>query len=162
MAYAVIKDGIVKVHRVLPKTYHSEISNVLGGFDKLPDSELEKHGFYPIDDSTEFDEDLERRGELYFDVGEKVFKYTIIEAPNLPTLEEAKEQTIYRLEILKKEHLEGTDHIVLECLELEKDIPTEVVKQRHSIRKQYSDLKDTINKITTLKDILSFKETITI
>ena len=160
MAYAVIENKKIQVYEILPKSYHSKIANVLGGFDKLPNEELAKHGFYPVEEAIIEEPILQTKGDIYFDKLNKVFKYKIKEIPH-PEIDLIRESTLNKLEYIKKSMLSDTDGDVMEALELGKEVPIEIATQRLSIRNQYKIIKEKINNLTTKKQLLTFEINIT-
>ena len=158
MAYAVIEKGRIQVYGVLPKSYHSKVANVLGGFDTFPNEELEKHGFYPVEYPTLTRH--QQKGDIYFEEDSKTFKYNIIDIP-LPSVESLQTQKIHQLETQKKQLLEKTKDIVFEALELGEEIPKEVKKERSLIRERVKEIKNEIESLTLSEDLLDYNVTIT-
>ena len=154
MAYAVIEDGRVKVYGVLPGAYHSEISNVIGGFDKLPDSELERHGFYPVEYPT-INQRTQQRGDIYFDEAEKKYKYRVTDK-SLPSVDSLKQNKLTQLKQQKTRFLEVTNEDVLEHLEAGESVPTEISASRAEIRTQAIEIENEINNITTHDSIYDY------
>ena len=154
MAYAVLENSRIQIYGVLPKKYHSIIANVLGGFDKLPDEELEKHGFYPVEYPV-INQRTQQRGKIYLDESDKKYKYIIIDKP-LPSVESLKITKIHQLETQKKQLLEKTKDIVFEALELGEEIPTEIKEERALIRQRAEEVKDTINSLESSEDLLDY------
>ena len=158
--YAVFENGKIQVYGVLPKSYHSEVANVLGGFDKLPNEELEKHGFYPIE-HPQVNTRTQQKGSIYFDKDKKVFTYRV-STKELPSVESLKNNKINQIERQKTSLLERTKEIVFEALELGEEIPTEIKEERASIRKQYEEIKNEINSLDTSESLLDYNNTIKI
>ena len=158
--YAVFEKGKIKEYIALPKSYHSEVANVLGGFDKLPNEELKKHGFYPIEKANITDPLFEKKGSIYFDEANKVFRYKI-EKFNHSSVETLRKEKLRDLEEDKKRHLEKTNFKVLECLELDEPIPTEIKEERSLIRSEYTKISKKLNSLETQRDLLTFTESIT-
>ena len=160
MGYAVYEKSRIKFYGVLPKSYHSKIANVLGGFDELSNEELAKHGFYPVEEANITDELFEIRGDLYFDETSKTFKYKVVEREQ-PSVEYLKKRNIENIETQKASLLEETNDIVLESLELKNDIPSDILSKRTNIRQQAESLKTEINNLNNKRDLLTFDKKIT-
>tara|TARA_B110000977_G_C10929503_1_gene436497 strand:+ start:421 stop:912 length:492 start_codon:yes stop_codon:yes gene_type:complete len=159
MPHAISKNGKIQIYGVLPKSYHSEIANVLGGFDKLPNEELEKHGFYPVEYPT-----LKRhqsKGYIYFNKDSKIFKFSVTDNP-LPSAESLQQQKISQLNKTKESLLNITKEIVFEALELGEEIPNKIKEERASIRKQFEEIKNEINTLNTSENLLDYNNTIKI
>ena len=155
MAYATIDEGgRIQLYGVLPSSYHSEIANVLGGFDKLPDDELAKHGFYPVE-YPNINQRTQQRGAIYFDNAAKVFKYNVLEKA-LPSVESLKISKLQNIKNQKTNLLEKTNEEVLEALELGEEIPNDIKEERASIRRQAKELEQQINNLTTSEALLDF------
>ena len=161
MEYAVIENGKPRVYVDLPKSYHSPIANVLGGFNMLSRDELAKHGFYIVEEFNLTDPLFERRGEVYFDETAKVFKYRS-ETKVHPEVDVLKRQKLDSLEKEKKDLLQQTNDVVLEALELGEVIPTDISSSRANIRTQEIKLKNEINTLSTQRDLLSHTKSIII
>ena len=154
MAYATVEEGgRIQLYGVLPSSYHSEIANVLGGFDKLPDEELAKHGFYPVEYPTLTR--AQQRGAIYFDNAAKVFKYNVLEKA-LPSVESLKISKLQNIKNQKTNLLEKTNEEVLEALEAGEAVATETSASRASIRTQAKELEQQINNLTTSEALLDF------
>ena len=155
MAYAVLENGNPRLYRVLPQTYKSPISTVLGGFDKLPDDELAKHGFYPVVEPTITDSLFQRRGRLIYDESNSVFTYEVLET-TYAEIDILKQQKHTKIDQQKKQLLESTKDDVLEALELGEAIPTDISASRADIRTQAVKLKAEIDTLTTQREILTY------
>jgi len=159
MAYATVEEGgRIQLYGVLPSSYHSEIANVLGGFNKLPDEELARHGFYPVEYPTLTR--AQQRGAIYFDNAAKVFKYNVLEKA-LPSVESLKISKLQNIKNQKTNLLEKTNEEVLEALELGEEIPNDIKEERASIRTQAKELEQQINNLTTSEALLDFTGSIT-
>lgn len=158
MAYAVIKNDNIKVYDVLPKSYHSKVSNVLGGFDSLPNEELEKHGFYPIQKSREL-KYFEKEDILHFDSTDKVFKYDIIEDDTVNDFETEKAYRLNNLFYEFDKQLRISDRIVIHCLENNIEVEKNIKKERKEITEDYLSKKEEINNCKDRDSIFSLNQT---
>jgi len=72
--YCIKTGSTVEQPQMLPNQY----KNVIGGFDKLLDSELSEYGFYPYN-KPEFNPIMQGLGELIFDNGTKTVSHVVID-----------------------------------------------------------------------------------
>ncbi len=161
MKYAVVENNKITPYRVLPGAYHSAVANVIGGFNKLPDDELAKHGFFPVVEPTITDHLFQRKGNLYFDEANKVFTYPILETTHAE-IDELKKTQYLKIDRQKKQLLEASKDEVFEALELGEAVPTEVSASRADIRTQAIKLKLEIETLNTQRDLLTYTGSITI
>jgi len=154
MVYAVEKEGKIQVFGVLPKSYHSSVANVIGGFDKLPDSELEKHGFYPVEYPA-INQRTQQRGTIYFDSAAKKFKYNVLDKA-LPPIEGLKSQKVTNITEQKERYLKVTDADVLEAFEAGAAVSTEISASRAEIRTQALEIKTEIGNLTTHDGVYAY------
>jgi len=156
MAYAVFEEGEIKHYPVLPKSYHSKHSNVLGGFQLLPREELAKHGFFPVKEYP-YNKELRYKKNLYWDENGKVFRWNIVDREGIGDLPKHKEE----LKKQVKQHIIGklreTDHIVIESLEFGEEIPTEVKTERARIRARKTEIELEIENISDTLQIKKYQ-----
>ncbi len=154
MAYAIKTGGRIQVYGVLPGAYHSEVSNVIGGFDKLPNEELAKHGFYPVEYPT-INQRTQQRGAIYFDSAAKKFKYNVLNKA-LPAIEGLKSQKVTNITKQKTSLLEVTNEDVLETLEAGEAISAEISSSRAEIRTQALEIQAEITNLTTHDEVYAY------
>jgi hypothetical protein len=75
MMYARDHNGLIKKYARLPNKLVEPGVNIVGGFDKLPESIHRQYGFYPLVQPQVGGN--ERLGELYFDEENEVFTYPV-------------------------------------------------------------------------------------
>ena len=137
-----------------PDELPNRSGNIAGGFDKMPKSEIQKHGFYPYIEPV-FDTVLQMPGKLIFNPK----KNTVTR--EIKTIEfdivQEKAKKVKEAKIRANGLLFETDWLVIKMIERKIDIPGEVTARRESILSQVENIEAEINLIESVKEVLNYQ-----
>lgn len=142
-------NGTIKIG--LPKSY----GKVIGGFDKLSDSELAGYGFYNVN-TPSYNSNTQELGDIYFDSSANEFTYPVNNKTWTETLAELKERKINNLKSIYNNKLAETDWKVTKELELGNTIPQSLKDDRAALRTECNNKESEINALTTKSAVESY------
>jgi len=148
-----LKDKI-KIYANLPSNYNGK-KHYVNGFNKLSDSELEKEGFFDIE-QPQIDYTIQELGKLSFDKSKKKFVYAIKNKTWTESATELKNQKISQIKYSAKVLLNETDWYITRQAEGVKDAPTEIIEARKKIRNEADAEIKEVNKLSKKADIVGF------
>jgi len=143
-------NGNIKIYNQLPKTW----GNVIGGFDLLDESEIQKAGFYDLVE-PEHTPSIHNLINLHFDSENNVFTYDVENKTFTETVAELKEAKIEQLKIYTNRELEKTDWYVIRKAERDIAIPQEVQDSRAALLNNHDTKLAEINALTTKASIIT-------
>ena len=147
----IIIDNKIKQYDKTPNSW----GNVIGGFDNLTDSELEKYGFYNLV-IPEYNSKTEYLGDLKFDEQNKVFTYDIIAKNWKQTLTELKAQKIINLKYIYHQELKKTDWMIVRYTELQTEIPADIKQARSVLRSECDTKENEILSLSSKSDVAEY------
>ena len=144
-------NGSIKTFISLPKSY----GNIIGGFDLLSDTELQKYGFYNVV-TPSYNLKIEELGPISFDSENNVFTYAVNNKTWSETLSKLKENQIEETKIIAKTILYNTDWYVVRKAEKGTAIPDDIELQRDNIRIACDNHETAINNLTTKAAVMDY------
>ena len=141
----------------------SSFGNTIAGFEKLPDSEHEKFGFYNIvtpsyDSKTQYISNLHTIDD-YEDADGKtktVFIYDVKTKTFSETLAELKKDKLQELKAKAHTKLEGSDWYVTRKAEKGTAIPDDIETERDNIRSSVDKKESEIKALTKKVDVFNY------
>ncbi len=150
-----LESNQIRSYNKLPSRYRSETLNIAGGFNKMPIQIHEQEGFFNLI-TPDFDFDIQKLGEVYFDEETKVFTYPLI-AIVFPSLDAAKTTKIRELKDAVKDLYTAIQSYITEKQIHGETIPVAVKNKIKSIRTKYLLIKSQINALTTVVEVIKFE-----
>lgn len=145
-------NGQIKTYNRLPKSY----GNIMGGFDLLPDNELQSFGFYNVV-IPDFDNDVQELGDLTFDQNINAYTYQVNDLTWSETLVELKENKITQLKNHTITKLGATDWYVIRQIERSIDIPSDIQQERSTILQNHDEQVVEINNLSTKANVVKYE-----
>lgn len=145
---AIDLNGKIKTFSRLPKVW----SDANGTHLNITDGEA--FGFYPVVMPTT--RQSEQLGDIYFDVNNRVFTYSIESKTFTQTVSELKEQKIKQLKEKYKNFLIETDWIIVRDQELGNTTEQTILDGRAQLRTECAAHEASINLLTTKASIVEY------
>tara|TARA_R100001443_G_scaffold16126_3_gene25972 strand:+ start:15385 stop:15903 length:519 start_codon:yes stop_codon:yes gene_type:complete len=143
-------------YKILPKSY----SNIIAGFDKLSDSELEEYGFYNVEPieitHSDYNVRVHEKGALSYDADNKVFKFSKINKPLSSSLSDMKASKISSLKNVYNQKLSKTDWIIIRDKELGNSTEQTVLDARANLRSECDTKEGEINSLKSKQDVAKY------
>ena len=144
-----LENGTIKTYNSIPKNW----GNIIGGFNTLSDTDLEKHGFYDIlNPAITTHQEL---GSIEFDSENKVFTYAILDKVYSKEIAELKKDKIANLKVIYSNELIKTDWYVIRAQE-GIPIPKAVTDARIALRSECASKETEINALSSKKKVVEF------
>jgi hypothetical protein len=158
------EDGNIKIYGTLPSKFRGATGNYAGGFHLMDEDIIKQEGFYDLV-IPEYNHFTEMLGQIYFDEQEEVFTYEVYPKPDLPSIEEAKENKVEELKKLAKNKFNETDWYFIRELHYQKNqkekkiksVPTEVIEEREWIYAVVEYKEAEINLLPDLESVLAYE-----
>lgn len=147
--YCKVENGVISRPQELPSSY----SNVVIGFNHLPDDELVKYGFYPFllpEKSTE-----QVYGSIYFDADTEIVTRWVEDA--YMTIEEARAEKIKIAKLVTRDRLAETGWYLEREYERGIPIPDKVKAARFGHLDNCDAYEDRVNACETLEEVLALE-----
>ncbi len=145
-------NGQIKTYNRLPKSY----GNIMGGFDLLPDNELQSFGFYNVV-IPDIDNDVQELGDLTFDQNLNAYTYQVNDLTWSETLVELKKNKITQLKNHTITKLGATDWYVIRQIERSIDIPSDIQQERSTILQNHDEQVVEINNLSTKANVVKYE-----
>jgi len=145
-------NGNIKIYNQLPKTW----GNIIGGFNLLDESEIQKAGFYNLVE-PDYTPSIHNLINLHFDSDNNIFTYDVENKTFTETIDELKEAKIEQLKIYTNRELEKTDWYVIRKAERDIVIPQEIQDSRAALLNNYDTKLNEINALTTKASIITYE-----
>ncbi len=145
-------NGQIKTYNRLPKSY----GNIMGGFDLLPDNELQSFGFYNVV-IPDIDNDVQELGDLTFDQNINAYTYQVNDLTWSETLVELKKNKITQLKNHTITKLGATDWYVIRQIERSIDIPSDIQQERSTILQNHDEQVVEINNLSTKANVVKYE-----
>lgn len=121
--------------------------------DTLSDDTLKLFGFFDYV-RPQYDSRIEELGDIYFN--DDIFTQDVQDRDLVLTLEEYKQNIISSYDYLLHQQFSKTDYHYIKQLELDTEIPQDVLDSRTALRAEAEVVKAEINALTTKKDVLTY------
>jgi DNA repair exonuclease SbcCD nuclease subunit len=144
-------DGKIKVYNPLPNSW----KGVMGNFSKLSDEEIKAYGFYDVV-TPDYNSKSQELSDIFWDVGNEVFTYTVNEKEWSQTLDELKQLKITSLKVNIQHKLNETDWYVIRKSERDIDIPSDITTERNNLFSKCETKETEINNLTTKKAVIEY------
>lgn len=145
-------NGNIKIYNQLPKTW----GNIIGGFNLLDESEIQKAGFYNLVE-PDYTPSIHNLINLHFDSDSNIFTYDVENKTFTETIVELKEAKIEQLKIYTNRELEKTDWYIIRKAERDVVIPQEIQDSRAALLNNYDTKLNEINALTTKAGIITYE-----
>jgi isopenicillin N synthase-like dioxygenase len=147
------KNGEIKRYSTIPKNYRNII-----GFDKLADAEHRKEGFFDVVFSK-IDNDLQERGEIFFDESKKIFSYPVVEKIlDIKIEREEKLNKIHQSTLVGMKNLLSSD--VIQSLLSGETISSDITDKATELRTKETTAINYIDQSTDAAEIRKYKPVI--
>jgi hypothetical protein len=136
-----------------PQSLPNKHGNVVGGFDKLSDTELKEYGFYPYVE-PEFDPIMQELGALVFIVETETVTRIVLEKQIDIATEKAAKICLAKLQA--NGLLSKTDWYVIRKMERGVDVPEDIQAERAAIITRSNEIETEINALTSVREVLTY------
>ncbi len=145
----------IQVYSTLPSSYSGK-KHYIGGFQHLSDSELENEGFFDVE-NPDYDSSIQELGALSFDADKNKYVYAVKDKTWADSLAELKAQKVAKIKAQAIMHLSSTDWYVTRQAEGIKDVPSDILAVRKSIRDKADAAETAVGKYTKKSDVVKYQ-----
>ena len=145
-----LDNGTIKTFNSIPKSF----GKIIGGFNTLSDSELEKYGFYNI--VTPSITESQELGAIEWDADNSVFTYPVQNKTFAQSLAELKAQKIANLKHSYGIELAQTDWVIIRDQELGNTTDSSILSLRATLRSDCATHESSINSKTTKAQVADY------
>lgn len=146
---AINVNGSIKTYNSIPKSWENII-----GVNYMTEDEQNALGFYNV--VMPDVKDSQELGDIYFDVENSVFTYSVENKTYTETLAELKEQKVAYLKVLYNYELAKTDWYIIRAQE-GIAAPQEILDARATLRSESATHETNINAKTTKASVVDYE-----
>ena len=157
MAYAINRNGTIRIYQSIPKSFKGSQKEYLGGFDQLSRAAQKAEGLFDVVLPSGYDSRVHDLGDIFWDSANTQFTYPKTNKTWSQTLAELKTQAIANLKSNGNSKLANTDwYVVRNAEDSTKAIPASVTTDRTAIRTTIATKETAINALTTKAAVIKY------
>jgi hypothetical protein len=160
MAYAINRNGTIRVYQSVPKSFKGSQKEYLGGFDQLTEAERKAEGLFDVVMPDGYNSEIHNLGDIYWDSANSQFTYPKTNKTWSQTLAELKTQKIANLKANANSKLAETDWIIIRDQELGNTTAQATLDARAAIRTSCATKESEINAKTTKAAVVQYDITL--